>query len=99
MRPFFVPGARPGAETDRAYAELRARTEQRTGQAIRTNRIYALSCRRDGADSQTSVGERDPCVGRTVHAIFKTNDGYTVVWDGGHADLSRRQIYEAIPFP
>jgi hypothetical protein len=98
MTAFFVPGARPGTDTDRAYAELRAHTERRTGKITRATRIYALNSRRDGADSETRVGERDPCNGKTVHAIFATTVGYTVIWDGGHADLSTRQIYEAIPF-
>jgi len=98
MTPFFLPGAHPGADTDRAYRELRARTEERTGLLTRPTRIYALSSRREGADSDTRVGERDPCTGETVHAIFATTDGYTIIWEGGHVDLSKRQIYEAIPF-
>src|SRR5581483_3388332 len=98
MTAFFVPGASPGADTDRVYGELRARTEHRTGRRIRPTRIYALNSRREGADSEARVGERDPCSGEPVHAIFATNDGYTIMWSGGHADLSKRQIYEAIPF-
>lgn len=98
MTPFFFPGARPGTDTDRAYDELRAHTEKRTGRVTRATRIYALTSRRDGADSETRVGERDPSTGETVHAIFATSDGCTVIWEGGHVDLSKRQIYEAIPF-
>jgi hypothetical protein len=95
---FFVPGARAGVETDRTYGELRARAEQQTGTTVRALRIYALNARRDGADCETRVGEQDPGTGETVHAIFATAEGYTVILDGGRIDLSKRQIYEAIPF-
>lgn len=61
-------------------------------------RIYAVDARRGGADSETRVGERDPCSGETVRAIFATTAGYSVIWDGGHTDLTKRQTYEAIPF-
>ena len=98
MTSFFIPGKRAGADADRAYDELRASTELETGHVTRPTRIYALSGRRDGADSETRVGERDPCAGKTVNAIFATPEGYTVTWDGGHVDLSKRQVYEAIPF-
>ncbi len=98
MTPFFLPGARPGIDPDRTYAELRADTEKRIGQSIRATRIYAVDARREGADSETRVGESDPCTGETVRAIFATTDGYTIVYGDGHVDLSKRQIYEAIPF-
>ena len=99
MTPFFLPGISPGADTDRAYAVLRAGTEIRTGLTTSPTRIYSLSCRREGSDSETRVGERDPCMGQTVHAIFKTNEGYTVICGGGrHVDLRKRQIYAAIAF-
>ena len=98
MTAFFLPGALPGTDVDRAFAELRADTEKRTGRLTRETRIYALSSRRDGTDSETRVGEPDPCTGETVHAIFATTDGYMVIWDGGQVDLSKRQVYEAIPF-
>jgi hypothetical protein len=98
MTAFFLPGTRPGVDVDRRYDELRALTEERIGRPIRAMRIYALDGRRDGADSETRVGERDPCTGETVHAILATNEGYTVICDGGHIDLGKRQIYEVIPF-
>ncbi len=98
MTSFFLPGARPGADPDRTYAELRADTEKRIGLPIRATRIHAVDARREGADSETRVGERDPCTGETVRAIFATTVGYTVIWEGGHVDLTRRQIYQAIPF-
>jgi hypothetical protein len=98
MAPFFVPGSDPGAPTWRAYDALRGSTEARTGHAARGDRIFALSCRRAGVDSETRVGELDPCTGRTVLAIFASRDGYSIVWQGGHADISRRATYEAILF-
>lgn len=98
MTPFFLPGARADVDPDCTYAELRADTEQRIGRPVRATRIYAVDARRDGADSETRVGERDPCTGETVRAIFATTAGYTVIWEGGHVDLTKRQIYEAIPF-
>lgn len=98
MSSFFVPGARSGADSALEHAALRTSAEERMGCATRAGRIYALDCRRDGIDSRTRVGDLDPCAGKTVRAIFATRDGYTVVWDGGHADLPRRQVYEAIPF-
>lgn len=98
MTAFFVPGAAPGAPTSRAYEELRGFAELRTGSPTRRQSIFALSCRRDGSDSETRVGEPDPHRGQTVLAIFAGRDGYTIVWRGGHTNVTRRQTYEAIPF-
>jgi hypothetical protein len=88
----------PGVEQDRAYAELRAAVEERMGRGIRATRIYSLSARREGTDSEIRVGEADPCSGATVQAIFATHQGYTVIWDQGNIDLTTRQVYEAVPF-
>lgn len=98
MTQFFLPGASAGVDPDRLYAELRADAERRIGGPIRATRMYAVDARREGADSETRVGELDPCSGETVRAIFATKVGYTVIWEGGHVDLSKRQIYEAIAF-
>ena len=98
MTGFFLPGLLPGVERDRAYAELRAAAEERVGRGIRATRIYSLSARRDGTDSETRVGEADPCSGATVRAIFAMQLGYTVIWDQGNVDLSTRQVYEAVAF-
>jgi hypothetical protein len=95
---FFLPGASPGLDRDRAYSRLREQTEMRIGGPVRATRIYSVDARREGADSEARVGERDPCSGETVRAIFATTAGYTVIWDGGHIDLTKRQTYEAIPF-
>jgi hypothetical protein len=98
MSGFFVPGASPGPDTERAYGELRTYAQGKTARSIRATRIEAVSCRRGGTDSELRVGERDPYGGGTVHAIFATSDGCTVVHDDGYVGLTRRQIYEAIPF-
>jgi hypothetical protein len=98
MTAFFVPGARSGVHAVRAHDELRRLTEERTGRVTRRTRICALTSRRQGADSETRVGADDPCTGEQVQAIFATTEGYTVVWDGGHVDLTKRQVYEAIQF-
>jgi hypothetical protein len=98
MTAFFVPGEAPGTPTEQAYEELRCYAEGRTGCSTRRESIFALSCRRDGADSETRVGEPDPHRGQTVLAIFASKDGYTIVWRGGHASVSRKQTYQAIPF-
>ena len=98
MTAFFVPGVTPGTATKRAYEELRGYAEGRTGHSTRRDSIFALSCRRGGADSETRVGEPDPYRGHTVLAIFAGRDGYTIVWSGGCATVTRRETYEAIPF-
>lgn len=98
MTRFFVPGSPPGRHSERAYDELRSYAEARSGLPVRATRILALVCRRDGSDSESRVGETDPCGGGTVHAIFATSSGYTIIWEGGYANVGRRQIYEAIPF-
>lgn len=98
MTAFFVPGTVPGTAARDAYDELKGFAESRTGTASRPSEIYALHCRRSGGDSQTRVGEQDPCTGNTVRAIFATREGYTIVWDGGHDTVSRKQTYEAVEF-
>ena len=98
MPSFFVPGSAPGEPTRRAYEELRAYAEASTGLLARRELIFAVSCRRGGADTETRVGEPDPGGGGTVLAIFASRDGYTIVWRGGHGNVRRRETYEAIPF-
>jgi hypothetical protein len=98
MTAFFVPGTDPGRPAELAYDELRAGAQARTARRIRQTRIHSVSCRRGGTDSELRVGEHDPSGGGTVHAIFATSEGCTVVCGQGYVELSRRQIYEAIPF-
>lgn len=98
MTSFFVPGADPGPATEQVYEELRGYAEACSGRLARRELIFALSYRHGGADTQMRVGEPDPSGGRTVLAIFASQDGYTIVWRGGHANVGRRETYEAIPF-
>lgn len=98
MPSFFVPDTVAGEPTRRAYDELRAYAEASTGLLARRDLIFAVSCRRGGADTEARVGEPDPCGGGTVLAIFASRDGYTIVWRGGHSSVTRRATYEAIPF-
>ena len=98
MTAFFVPGASPGTPAALAYEQLRCYAEASTGCCTRRESLFGLSYRRDGADVRTRVGERDPHRGQTVLAIFAGRDGYTIVWRGGHASVTRKQTYEAIPF-
>jgi len=98
MTAFFVPGVTPGAPARQAYDELRGYVETQTGHMTRADVICALSCRRSGEDTEVRVGELDPYSRQVVLAIFASRDGYTIVWSGGHAAVTRRQTYEAIPF-
>ena len=98
MTAFFVPGTSPGTQAESTYDELRAGAQARTERPIRATRIHAVTCRLGGTDSSLCVGESDPTGGGTVHAIFATSDGYTVARGEGYVHLTRRQIYEAIPF-
>jgi len=98
MTAFFVPGATPGAPTRRAYDDLRGYVETQTGHLMRADAICSLTCRRSGEDSEVRVGELDPYSREMVLAIFASRDAYTIVWSGGHTNVTRRQTYEAIPF-
>jgi hypothetical protein len=54
------------------------------------------SCRRGGADCETTVGEHDG--GGTVHAIFDFGDGYAIYGPGGHEIVTNRQTYAVVEF-
>jgi hypothetical protein len=98
MTSLFVPGAAPGEATRRTHAALRGYVEASSGRMTRDDAIFALSCRRAGEDSEVRVGELDPYAQQIVLAIFASRDGYSIVWDGGYADVTRRQTYQAIRF-
>lgn len=98
MTSFFVPDTPAGEQTDRAYQDLRQYALLTIGRPMRDRRIFALSCRRGGSDSETRVGDDDPAGGATVHAIFDIGDAYVVVWRGGHAIVTKRHTYEAVDF-
>jgi hypothetical protein len=98
MTAFFIPDTPPGQHTDRAYEDLRRHAALTSGRPPRTRRIFSLSCRREGADSETRVGDDDPAGGETVHAIFDVGDDYAIVWRGGHAIVAKRQTHAALEF-
>jgi hypothetical protein len=95
---FFVPGAPPGDQTERAYEDLRRHAEITSGRPPRSRRIYKLICRRGGSDCETCVGEHDPVGDGTVHAIFEIGDAYAVYARGGCQSISKRQTYTVIEF-
>ena len=97
MTAFFVPDTPVGEQCDRAYEDLRRHAEFDAGRAPRSRRIYKLSCRRGGADSETCVGEPD-VTGGTVHAIFDIGDRYAVYMPGGHEIITKRQTYDVVDF-
>jgi hypothetical protein len=98
MTPLFVPGVAAGDATRQAHDALRGYVEASSGHMTRDDVIFALRCRRAGEDSEARVGELDPYARQIVLAIFASRDGYSIVWDGGYADVTRRQTYQAIPF-
>jgi hypothetical protein len=98
MTAFFVPDTPAGEQSDRAYEDLRQYAEFDSGEHARSRRIFSLSCRRDGSDCETRVGDVDPGGGAKVHAIFDTGNAYVIVWRGGHAVVTKRHTYEAIDF-
>lgn len=98
MTAFFIPDTPPGEHTNRAYEDLRRYAALTSGRSLRTRRIFSLSCRRQGVDCETRVGDDDPAGGETVHAIFGVGDGYAIVWRGGHAIVAKPQTYAALEF-
>lgn len=92
MTRFFVPDTPRGAQTDRAYEDLRVHAAMVSGRVVRSRRIFKLSRRSGGADLETCVGEE------AVHAIFDVGDAYMVVARGGCEVVPKRQTYAAVEF-
>jgi hypothetical protein len=97
MTRFFVPDTPAGAQSDRAYEDMRRHAELDSGRPPRSRRIYKLSCRRGGADRETCVGQED-VTGGTVYAIFDIGDRYAVYVRGGHEIVTKRQTYSVTEF-
>jgi hypothetical protein len=97
MTAFFIPDTPVGAQSDRAYEDLRHHAELDAGRAPRSRRIYKLSCRHGGADRETCVGDHD-LFGGTVHAIFDIGDRYAIYLPGGHEIVTKRQTYSVVEF-
>ena len=98
MTAFFIPDTPAGEQSDRAYEDLRQYAQFAAGTQPRSQRIFSLSCRRDGRDCESRVGDVDPAGGAKVHAIFETGQGYVIVWRGGHTLVTKRHTYEAVEF-
>jgi hypothetical protein len=96
MTAFFVPSTPRGEATNRAYEDLRSHAELITGRPPRARRIHKLSCRRDGADCETCVGELSG--DRMVHAIFDLGDRYAIYMPGGQEIVTKRQTYAVFEF-
>jgi hypothetical protein len=59
MTAFFVAGIEDkGKRTEDAYSELRERSLAVVGCPARSRRIFKLSCRFDGSDTEIEVGRR-----------------------------------------
>ncbi len=92
MTRFFIPNTPRGAQTERAYEDMRLHAELVSGRNARSRRIFKLSRRAAGSDVETCVGEE------TVHAIFDVGDAYTILKRGGHEVVPKRQTYAAVEF-
>jgi hypothetical protein len=66
---FFVPDRTGRAATER-YDAIRQAAQESTGHCPTDRRIAALTCRREGRDLETIVGQADPVCGGTVIAIL-----------------------------
>jgi hypothetical protein len=70
MTTFFVAGVEgQGKRVEEAYRELRERSQIVVGCPARSRRIFKLSCRFDGCDSEIEVG-RQLSHGDVVAAIL-----------------------------
>jgi hypothetical protein len=69
MTPFFIPDC-AGRAAHETYDQIRDAAERTTGHRPTERRISGLTCRRDGIDLETKVGEADPVLGETVVAIL-----------------------------
>jgi hypothetical protein len=93
MTTFFIPGlGRDEASNEGVYADFRRAAQARTGHEPRADRIFKLSCRRQGADCEVEVGEPDPVVGRTVLAILDLGRSLPYVVECGSPNGSIEEI-------
>lgn len=71
MTAFFVAGIEgQGKQAEAAYSELRARSLAVVGCPARSRRIFKLSCRFDGSDTEIEVGRRLSSTSDVVAAIL-----------------------------
>lgn len=85
MTTFFVAGVDgQGKQAEDAYSELRARSQAVVGCPARSRRIFKLSCRFDGSDTEIEVGRRLSSGREVVAAILDhgREEAFVVHTDG-----------------
>jgi hypothetical protein len=85
MTAFFVAGIEgEGKQTEAAYSELRERSLAVVGSPARSRRIFKLSCRFDGSDTEIEVGRRLSSGREVVAAILDhgREEAFVVHTDG-----------------
>ena len=85
MTAFFVAGVEgKGKQAEAAYSELRERSLAVVGSPARLRRIFKLSCRFDGSDTEIEVGRRLASGSGVVAAILDhgREEAFVVHTDG-----------------
>jgi hypothetical protein len=85
MTAFFVAGIEgKGKQAEDAYSELRERSLAVVGSPARSRRIFKLSCRFDGSDTEIEVGRRLASGSDVVAAILDhgREEAFVVHTDG-----------------
>jgi hypothetical protein len=85
MTAFFVAGIDgQGKQAEAAYSELRDRSQEVVGCPARSRRIFKLSCRFDGSDTEIEVGRRFSSGSDIVAAILDhgREEAFVVHTDG-----------------
>ncbi len=85
MTAFFVAGIEgKGKQAEAAYSELRERSLAVVGSPARSRRIFKLSCRFDGSDTEIEVGRRLASGREVVAAILDhgREEAFVVHTDG-----------------
>jgi hypothetical protein len=109
MTAFFVAGIESkGKQTEDAYSELRERSLAVVGSPARLRRIFKLSCRFDGSDTEIEVGRRLSSGCEVVAAILDhgREEAFVVHTDGnddgseaaGRAVRVGRPVYSVTEF-
>jgi hypothetical protein len=88
MTAFFVAGIEgQGKRAEDAYSELRERSQAVVGCPARSRRIFKISCRFDGSDTEIEVGRRLSSGSDIVAAILDhgREEAFVVHTEGGRA--------------
>lgn len=100
MTAFFVAGIEGrGKEAEVAYSELRERSLAVVGSPARSRRIFKLSCRFDGSDTEIEVGRRLASGSDVVAAILDhgREEAFVVHTDGVDSkDASSEAVGRAV---